>query len=77
MKKIATILTTIILASASANAMACPKGTTLVGGTGSNHKGGKCVKKADTKKKADKKSKQTADKPAKKAASSQNHNHNH
>lgn len=23
--------------------MACPKGTTLQGGTGPNHKGGKCV----------------------------------
>lgn len=29
--------------AASGTAMACPKGTTLVGGTGPNHKGGKCV----------------------------------
>lgn len=65
MKKIATILTAIILASASANAMACPKGTTLVGGTGPNHKGGKCVKKADAPKKASKKADKKADKATK------------
>nr|WP_171255385.1 hypothetical protein [Acinetobacter sp. SFB] len=27
----------------SATAFACPKGTTMMGGTGPNHKGGKCV----------------------------------
>lgn len=27
----------------SATAFACPQGTTLSGGTGANHKGGKCV----------------------------------
>lgn len=81
MKKIATILTAIILASASANAMACPKGTTLVGGTGPNHKGGKCVKKADApkkaNKKADKKTKQKKEKSASKAKTTQSSMANH
>ena len=49
-KKIATILTATLLSVLSASAMACPKGTTLTGGTGPNHKGGSCVP-ANTQKK--------------------------
>ena len=43
MKKIATILTAGLFTVLSASAFACPKGTQLQGGTGPNHKGGKCV----------------------------------
>jgi len=42
MKKIIVTLFVLTLAS---GAMACPKGTTPVGGTGSHHKGGHCVPK--------------------------------
>lgn len=67
MKKILSTAAALSLAVLSANAIACPKGTTLQGGTGPHHKGGKCVavmtKKADTKKqqitKKDKSQKQT------------------
>ena len=37
------LLTLIVLASLATGAMACPRGTHPVGGTGSHHKGGKCV----------------------------------
>ena len=43
MKKVATILTAGLFTVLSASAFACPKGTQLQGGTGPNHKGGKCV----------------------------------
>lgn len=43
MKKILTSAVALTFAVLSANAMACPKGTTLQGGTGPKHKGGKCV----------------------------------
>ncbi len=43
MKKITTVLTASLFALFSATAMACPQGTTLTGGKGANHKGGKCV----------------------------------
>lgn len=43
MKKITTYITAGLFTVLSASAFACPKGTTLVGGTGPNHKGGKCV----------------------------------
>ncbi|WP_343594738.1 hypothetical protein [Acinetobacter sp.] len=43
MKKILTSIAVISLAVVSANAMACPKGSSLQGGTGPHHKGGKCV----------------------------------
>ncbi|RKG35733.1 hypothetical protein D7V21_02345 [Acinetobacter guerrae] len=43
MKKISVIILSSTLALLSATAFACPKGTTLQGGTGPNHKGGKCV----------------------------------
>ena len=43
MKKISTILTAAIFSLLSATAFACPQGTSLTGGTGANHKGGKCV----------------------------------
>ncbi|ENX43282.1 hypothetical protein F887_01454 [Acinetobacter sp. NIPH 2100] len=43
MRKIATILTSGLFTVLSASAFACPKGTQLQGGTGPNHKGGKCV----------------------------------
>ena len=43
MKKIATLLTAGLFSVLSVSAFACPKGTQLQGGTGANHKGGKCV----------------------------------
>ena len=43
MKKLNTIIAAGVLSVLSATAFACPKGTTLTGGTGTNHKGGKCV----------------------------------
>ncbi|KAA8733267.1 hypothetical protein F4V57_08555 [Acinetobacter qingfengensis] len=43
MKKMMTYVVGLTFAALSATAMACPKGTTLQGGTGPNHKGGKCV----------------------------------
>ena len=43
MKKITTLVTAGLFTILSASAFACPKGTTLVGGTGPNHKGGSCV----------------------------------
>lgn len=43
MKKISVIILSSTLAFMSATAFACPKGTSLQGGTGPNHKGGKCV----------------------------------
>lgn len=43
MKKITTLLTAGLFSVLSASAFACPKGTTLTGGTGPNHKGGSCV----------------------------------
>lgn len=43
MKKLSTIIAAGVLSVLSATAFACPKGTTLTGGTGANHKGGKCV----------------------------------
>lgn len=43
MKKISLIVLTAFIAMASVNsAVACPKGTHPVGGTGSHHKGGTC-----------------------------------
>lgn len=43
MKKISLILLTALIGIAAVNsAMACPKGTHPVGGTGSHHKGGTC-----------------------------------
>lgn len=38
----------LVLGFTSTITMACPKGTHIVGGTGTHHKGGKCVG-ADTK----------------------------
>ena len=46
MKKIVSIALATTLALASVSAMACPKGTTLTGGVGKNHKGGSCVPKS-------------------------------
>lgn len=43
MKKILASVAVLSLAIVSANAMACPKGSSLQGGTGPHHKGGKCV----------------------------------
>lgn len=43
MKKVATLLTAGLFSVLSASAFACPKGTQLQGGTGPNHKGGKCI----------------------------------
>lgn len=49
MKKITSVLTASLFVLFSATAMACPQGTTLTGGTGTNHKGGKCVSIANVK----------------------------
>lgn len=49
MKKISAIILSSTLALMSATAFACPKGTSLQGGTGPNHKGGKCVAVAGAK----------------------------
>lgn len=44
MKKFAQFFSVSILSILlSATAFACPKGTTLSGGTGPKHKGGKCI----------------------------------
>ncbi|WP_151750559.1 hypothetical protein [Acinetobacter sp. TUM15131] len=43
MRKIATSLTAGLFTVLSASAFACPKGSQIQGGTGPNHKGGKCV----------------------------------
>lgn len=43
MKKLSTIIAASVLTVLSATAFACPQGTTLTGGTGANHRGGKCV----------------------------------
>ena len=43
MKKISTFIAAGLFTMLSATAFACPQGTTLSGGTGANHKGGKCV----------------------------------
>ena len=43
------ILSALIISAVSVTVMACPKGTTLQGGTGPHHKGGKCVAKSDVK----------------------------
>lgn len=49
MKKISTLFAAGMLSLLSATAFACPQGTTLTGGTGANHKGGKCVAAATVK----------------------------
>ncbi len=41
--KFLTAITATTLLTVGTAAMACPAGTTLVGGTGPNHKGGNCV----------------------------------
>ncbi len=43
MKKISTFIAAGLFTTLSATAFACPQGTTPSGGTGANHKGGKCV----------------------------------
>lgn len=43
MKKISTFIAAGLFTTLSATAFGCPQGTTLSGGTGANHKGGKCV----------------------------------
>ncbi len=43
MKKISTFIAAGLFTMLSATAFACPQGTTLTGGSGPNHKGGKCV----------------------------------
>jgi len=43
MKIITTSLAIVIIAALSTTTFACPKGTSITGGTGPNHKGGKCV----------------------------------
>ncbi|MEB3753867.1 hypothetical protein I2F62_05840 [Acinetobacter sp. MD2(2019)] len=61
MKKIFASIAIASIALASASAMACPKGSSLQGGTGPHHKGGKCVSSVI---KQDKKPKVKADKVA-------------
>lgn len=63
MKKMSTVITAGLFAMLSASAFACPKGTTLQGGTGVNHKGGKCVAVSGTAKVA-KKANSTTTKPS-------------
>ena len=43
MKKISTFIAAGLFTMLSATAFACPQGTTLAGGSGPNHKGGKCA----------------------------------
>ena len=43
MQKILSIGLMISLSLVSLNSLACPKGTSLTGGTGPHHKGGTCV----------------------------------
>jgi len=43
MKRLMSLVLVTALTAFSASAMACPKGTTLTGGTGMHHQGGKCV----------------------------------
>ena len=43
MKKISTFIAAGLFTMLSATAFACPQGTTLTGGSGPNHKGGKCA----------------------------------
>ncbi|AXF85044.1 hypothetical protein DTO96_100761 [Ephemeroptericola cinctiostellae] len=45
MKKIISVAVAAALGFASVSAMACPKGSTLTGGVGKHHKGGKCSPK--------------------------------
>ena len=45
MKKIISVVFAVALGCASVSAMACPKGSTLMGGVGKHHKGGKCSPK--------------------------------
>ena len=52
MKKLSTIFTAAIFTMLSATAFACPKGMTMTGGTGPNHKGGTCVTIKEAKKHA-------------------------
>ncbi len=56
MKKLLSLVLVLAFGFATASAMACPKGETLTGGTGSHHKGGKCAPKVakDTASKATK-----------------------
>ena len=44
-----SIALALVFSLASATAVACPKGTHPVGGTGPHHKGGKCVATSDEK----------------------------
>ena len=45
MKKLLSLVLVLAFGFATASAMACPKGETLTGGTGSHHKGGTCAPK--------------------------------
>ncbi|SDB87417.1 hypothetical protein [Acinetobacter boissieri] len=72
MKKITCSIIALSLSALSATAFACPKGTTLQGGEGPHHKGGKCVvatgatakKTEDKKAKVEKKVESTKEKVA-------------
>ena len=61
MKKITRLLSVGFISFISVTAMACPKGTTLTGGTGPNHKGGTCVPVNAQKQVADANSKAAAE----------------
>lgn len=63
MKKITLAVISTIALSLSANVFACPKGTTIQGGVGPKHKGGKCVAKIMKEKKIDSKQIQKEKKP--------------
>lgn len=64
MKKILSSVVALSFAVLSANALACPKGTALQGGTGPHHKGGKCISTtAKVKKETPKKQQQRSTQP--------------
>lgn len=52
MNKLTTFVLVTTLSIFSASAMACPKGTSLSGGIGMHHQGGKCVSNGLLKKQA-------------------------
>ena len=72
MKKITRLLSVGFISFISVTAMACPKGTTLTGGTGPNHKGGTCVPVNAQKQVADANSKAVAEAHQKAAQAARN-----
>ncbi len=52
MKKLTALVLVTVLSTFSVSAMACPKGTSLSGGVGMHHQGGKCISNGLLKKQA-------------------------